>query len=112
MIRATLAVLAVLIIPACDFSDHWGSDHELSISNDRSSSVWVEISYCDDDGWGDTRHDDYSLGSDRRRVDSFAWYHRVDVRITGEGGALIFSRTYTPDDFEDHDDRISIVVTP
>ena len=111
MMRATLAVLAVLIIPACS-SESWDSDHEISFHNDGTSSAWVEVSYCDDGGWGDTWHYDFSLAAGRHRVDAYAWYYRVEIRIYADGGALLFHKTYTPDDFENYDDRISIVVNP
>jgi hypothetical protein len=112
MARTTLALLTVLILPACNGSDSWDSDHHLSISNQGTSSAWVEIWYCDDDGWGETWHYDFSLGAGHSRVDSYAWYYRVDVRIYADGGDLILSKTYTPDDFENHNDPISIVVNP
>jgi hypothetical protein len=112
MARATLAILAVLIIPACDWRDSWDHDHEVSITNQGAASIWVEVCHYDDDGWGDERTFDFSLGAGDRRVDSYPWSHRVEVRIHGHDGALIFSRTYTPEDFENDGDRISIVVNP
>lgn len=111
MIRTTLAILAVLIIPACS-PESWDSDHEISFHNVGTESAWVEVRTCDDDGWGETSHDDFTLLAGRHRVDSYAWYLRVEVRIYGNAGALLFSKTYTPDDFENHGDRISIVVNP
>lgn len=112
MIRPTLALLAVLIIPACNGSESWDSSHEVSIDNQRATSVWVEVWHYDDDGWGGTWNRDFSVDAGDLRVDSYPWYHRVELRITGNEGALLFSKTYTPDDFENHGDRISIVLNP
>jgi len=58
------------------------------------------VCHYDDDGWGDEWTFDFNLGAGDRRVDFYPWSHRVEVRIYGHDGALIFSRTYTPDAFE------------
>ena len=111
MARFILAILAVLIIPACDCSESWDDDHRLSIYNAGSGTVHVEIRYGDD-GWDfDEWIRTFTLAGGHERVDSYAWYYRVEVRVFSDG-SLIFSDVYHPEDFEDHDDRISITVHP
>lgn len=113
-IRPGLALLAALVIPACD--GRWDSrndDHELWITNQGVDGVRVQIHYGYKSWTGNVEWDqDFDVWGGQASRTSYPNGYYVKVDIFRTNGTLLFATKYDSSDFEDHDGRISILVNP
>ena len=114
MTRPALALLAALVIPACDVHYNSGrDDHELWIANEGTEGVRVQIHYGYDSWSGNVEWDqDFDVNPGERSITSYPNGYYVKVAIFRFNGTLLFAAKYDSNDFEDHHDRISIIVNP
>lgn len=115
MNRTALALLAVLIIPACNHGHHDDADHQVTVSNLGDEPALVKITHERAEWYGGGHEDTftYELAAGDQRLDVFPSTHEVKIYITRKSdGMVLFAENIDLNDFDRHDDHVWITVNP
>jgi hypothetical protein len=107
MLRALAVAFAALALAGCHDED------EITVFNQGSETVIVDLEYWDGDWWEDDHHRVVELPAGAVYTKDVGRAYEVDILIYRKSdGLILFAADYDGEDFEDDHGHVEIVVNP